>query len=107
MNERNKKVKCLYGDKGAIRMIPEKFANDFKYMQRHGLQRLDIPEIEPIITEIKDVVFDMQDEKTDPSFEPEIVEDVTKEQLYELLDQKGIEYKKTYGVEKLKQLLNS
>lgn len=98
------KVKCLYGEKGAIRMIPEKWANDFKYMQRHGLQKVEIPHIDPIIVDSEDDILEIRQPE---AFVPEVVEDVTKEQLYELLDKKEVEYKKTYGIEKLKQLLNA
>lgn len=99
-----KKVKCLYGEKGMIRWIPEKYANDFNYMRKHNLHKMDIPAVDPIIEDTKDIILDLKDETT---FVPEVVEDLTKEQLFEMLDNKGVEYKKTYGIEKLKQLLNS
>lgn len=99
------KVKCLYGEKGIVRMIPEKFTNDYKYMQRHNLHKAQEPNLDPIIMETEtDLKLDIE-----PEFTPETIqgEGFTKEQLFILLDQKGVEYKKTYGIEKLTQLLNS
>lgn len=100
------KVKCLYGEKGLVRMIPEKWANDFNYMRKHNLHKVDVPVMEPIIVETKHTILDLNEPLKEVFFEPEVIEDLTKEQLFEMLTNKGIEFKKTYGVDKLKQLLN-
>lgn len=90
------KVKTI-DEKGTIRWIPSKLTDDYAFMQKHGLHKMEIPQIEPIIPTIDPEEVNLEIE-TEPN---------EKETLQKQLDEKGITYKKTMGIEKLKQLLDS
>lgn len=97
----NKKVKVI-GEKGVIRNIPEKLANNFQWMRKHNFQVLKQPEIQSAIEIEEETNLEI---KTD--FTPETIQEDTREALWKELEEKQIPYKKTFGVDKLKQLLNS
>lgn len=104
---------------GQIVHIPAQLAKLPNYMKRNQLKLDNVQPMEELkpIAEVKLEI----EEKKDIS-ENEVISNVgeiqeiqeisettepTKEDLFKLLDEKGIEYKKTFGIEKLKTLLNS
>jgi LysM repeat protein len=99
-------VRCL-NDKGTVVFIPEKLAAMPDYMRRN---KLVIDEIKPQeelkpLTEVN-LKVEKPQEVVDDSPIVEITEELTKEEYWAILDEKGIEYKKTYGINKLKELTN-
>ena len=100
-------VRCL-NDKGTVVFIPEKLAAMPDYMRRN---KLVIDEIKPQeelkpLTEVN-LKVEKPQEVVDDSPIVEITEELTKEEYWAILDEKGIEYKKTYGINKLKELTNA
>lgn len=103
-------VRCLT-EKGEVRFIPEKLAGMPEYMRRH---KLTLDTLEPLeeLKPLKEVVLEVEEPKTEqPEMEEVVsestessVEEITKEQYWAMLDAKGVEYKKTYGITKLKEL---
>lgn len=89
---------------GNVKFIPEHLVNNRSFMQRHHLHEAPIK----TVPEVKgDLILEIETEPTEEI--PEISEQeagITKEQLWELLDAKGITYKKTMGITKLTELLN-
>jgi len=100
-------VRCL-NDKGTVVFIPEKLAAMPDYMRRN---KLVIDEIKPQeelkpLTEVN-LKVEKPQEVVDDSPIVEIEAELTKEEYWAILDEKGIEYKKTYGINKLKELTNA
>jgi hypothetical protein len=100
-------VRCL-NEKGTVVFIPEKLAAMPDYMRRN---KLVIDEIKPQetlkpLTEVN-LKVEKPQEVVDDSPIVEITEELTKEEYWAILDEKGIEYKKTYGINKLKELTNA
>jgi hypothetical protein len=100
-------VRCL-NEKGTVVFIPEKLAAMPDYMRRN---KLVIDEIKPQeefkpLTEVN-LKVEKPQEVVDDSPIVEITEELTKEEYWAILDEKGIEYKKTYGINKLKELANA
>lgn len=103
-------VRCL-NEKGEVRFIPEKLANMPEYMHRHKLTRDTLEPLEPL-KPLSEVVLEVEEpQTTQPAMEDVMeatsessVEEITKEQYWAMLDAKGVEYKKTYGIAKLKEL---
>lgn len=96
-------IRCLT-EKGEVRFIPEKLASMPDYMRRHRLTLDSIEEQEPLrpLSEVNlEVVAPIEDvEKLDEPTKSEF----TKEDYWAMLDAKGVEYKKTFGITKLKEL---
>ena len=100
-------VRCL-NDKGTVVFIPEKLAAMPDYMRRNKLVIDEIKPQEPLksLTEVN-LKVEKPQEVVDNSPIVEITEELTKEEYWAILDKKGIEYKKTYGINKLKELANA
>lgn len=100
-------VRCL-NEKGEVRFIPDKLANMPEYMRRHKLTKDTLEPLEEL-KPLKEVVLKVEEpQTTQPPIEQltsePTSEEITKEQYWAMLDAKGIEYKKTYGIAKLKEL---
>ena len=100
-------VRCL-NEKGTVVFIPEKLAAMPDYMRRN---KLVIDEIKPQeelkpLTEVN-LKVEKPQEVVDDSPIVEIETELTKEEYWAILEEKGIEYKKTYGINKLKELTNA
>jgi hypothetical protein len=100
-------VRCL-NEKGTVVFIPEKLAAMPDYMRRNKLVVDEIKPQEPLkpLTEVN-LKVEKPQEVVDDSPIVEIEEELTKEEYWAILDEKGIEYKKTYGINKLKELTNA
>jgi hypothetical protein len=100
-------VRCL-NDKGTVVFIPAKLAAMPDYMRRNKLVVDEIKPQEPLkpLTEVN-LKVEKPQEVVDDSPIVEIEEELTKEEYWAILDEKGIEYKKTYGINKLKELTNA
>jgi hypothetical protein len=100
-------VRCL-NEKGTVVFIPEKLAAMPDYMRRN---KLVIDEIKPqeTLKPLSQVNLEVEkpQEVVDDSPIVEIEAELTKEEYWAILDEKGIEYKKTYGINKLKELTNA
>jgi len=100
-------VRCL-NDKGVVVYIPNHLTQMPDYMRRN---KLVIDEIKPQ-EELKPLTkvnleVEKPKEVVDDSPIVEITEELTKEEYWAILEEKGIEYKKTYGINKLKELANA
>lgn len=100
-----KDVECM-DEKGNIKFIPEHLTKNYSFMTRNKLAVRQIPQMEPIIPD--PLKIDLKEELNTEFIPEELNDDLPddREELFKLLDDKGITYKKTYGVPKLKQLLN-
>ena len=100
-------VRCL-NEKGTVVFIPEKLAEMPDYMRRNKLVVDEIKPQEPLkpLTEVN-LKVEKPQEVVDDSPIVEIEEELTKEEYWAILEEKGIEYKKTYGINKLKELTNA
>ena len=103
-------VRCL-NEKGTVVFIPEKLAAMPDYMRRNKLVIDEIKpqeELKPLI-EVNLKVEKPQEVVDDSPIVEILAEEVelTKEEYWAILDEKGIEYKKTYGINKLKELTNA
>ena len=103
-------VRCL-NEKGTVVFIPEKLAAMPDYLRRN---KLVVDEIKPQeelkpLTEVNLKVEKPQEVVDDSPIVEILAEEVelTKEEYWAILDEKGIEYKKTYGINKLKELTNA
>lgn len=102
-----KDIECM-DEKGNIKFIPEHLTKNYSFMTRNKLAVRQIPQMEPIIDNLLDIDFDEVNTEINEDFAPEEIKDELpndREELFKLLDEKGVVYKKTYGVPKLKQLL--
>jgi len=100
-------VRCL-NEKGTVVFIPEKLAAMPDYMRRNKLVVDEIKPQEPLkpLSQVN-LEVEKPQEVVDDSPIVEIEEELTKEEYWAILDAKGIEYKKTYGINKLKELTNA
>ena len=100
-------VRCL-NEKGTVVFIPEKLAAMPDYMRRNKLVVDEIKPQEPLkpLAQVN-LEVEKPQEVVDDSPIVEIEEELTKEEYWAILDAKGIEYKKTYGINKLKELTNA
>lgn len=100
-------VRCL-NEKGTVVFIPEKLVAMPDYMRRN---KLVVDEIKPqeTLKPLSQVNLEVEkpQEMVDDSPIVEIEAELTKEEYWAILDEKGIEYKKTYGINKLKELANA
>ncbi len=110
------KTRCI-DEKGIIKHIPTHLTKLPDYMRRHKL-RIDSVEPMELPKPIKEVNFEVtkgfRHEDLEPMEETQVMENFeeiaeeskeeTKEHYWAILDEKGIEYKKTYGITKLKEL---
>lgn len=106
MKETIQDIKCI-DEKGYIKFIPQHLTNNYSFMRRNKLSVMSIPKIEPIEPETENLELIMEEVQTE--FNPEIITEVPKDEradLFAQLDAKGITYKKTFGIIKLKELLN-
>jgi len=100
-------VRCL-NEKGTVVFIPEKLVAMPDYMRRNKLVVDEIKPQEPLKPLSKvNLEVEKPQEVVDDSPIVEIEEELTKEEYWAILDAKGIEYKKTYGINKLKELTNA
>jgi hypothetical protein len=100
-------VRCL-NEKGTVVFIPEKLVAMPDYMRRNKLVVDEIKPQEPLkpLSQVN-LEVEKPQEVVDDSPIVEIEEELTKEEYWAILDEKGIEYKKTYGINKLKELANA
>jgi hypothetical protein len=100
-------VRCL-NDKGVVVFIPTHLAQMPDYMRRNKLVVDEIKPQEPLkpLAQVN-LELEKPQEVVDDSPIVEIEEELTKEEYWAILDAKGIEYKKTYGINKLKELTNA
>jgi len=100
-------VRCL-NEKGTVVFIPEKLVAMPDYMRRNKLVVDEIKPQEPLkpLSQVN-LEVEKPQEVVDDSPIVEIEEELTKEEYWAILDEKGIEYKKTYGINKLKELTNA
>jgi hypothetical protein len=100
-------VRCL-NEKGTVVFIPEKLAAMPDYMRRNRLVIDEIKPQEPLkpLSEVN-LKVEKPQEVVDDSPIVEVSAELTKEEYWAILDEKGIEYKKTYGINKLKELANA
>lgn len=100
-------VRCL-NEKGTVVFIPEKLAAMPDYMRRNRLVVDEIKPQEPLkpLSEVN-LKVEKPQEVVDDSPIVEVSAELTKEEYWAILDEKGIEYKKTYGINKLKELANA
>lgn len=106
-------VRCL-NDKGVVVFIPTHLAEMPDYMRKNKLTIDEIKPQEPLkpLSEVN-LEVEKPKEVVDDSPIAEFVEpteesvEFTKEQYWAILEGKGIEYKKTYGINKLKELANA
>ena len=100
-------VRCL-NEKGTVVFIPEKLVAMPDYMRRNKLVVDEIKPQEPLkpLSQVN-LEVEKPQEVVDDSPIVEIEEELTKEEYWAILDAKGIEYKKTYGINKLKELTNA
>jgi hypothetical protein len=100
-------VRCL-NEKGTVVFIPEKLVAMPDYMRRN---KLVVDEIKPqeTLKPLSQVNLEVEkpQEVVDDSPIVEIEAELTKEEYWAILEEKGIEYKKTYGINKLKELSNA
>lgn len=101
-------VRCL-NDKGTVVFIPEKLAAMPDYMRRNKLVIDEIKPQEPLkpLAEVNLKVEKPQEVVDDSPIAEIEADELTKEQYWAILEEKGIEYKKTYGINKLKELANA
>jgi len=101
-------VRCL-NDKGTVVFIPEKLAAMPDYMRRNKLVIDEIKPQEPLkpLAEVNLKVEKPQEVVDDSPIVEVETDELTKEQYWAILEEKGIEYKKTYGINKLKELANA
>lgn len=101
-------VRCL-NDKGTVVFIPEKLAAMPDYMRRNKLVIDEIKPQEPLkpLAEVNLKVEKPKEVVDDSPIAEVEVDELTKEQYWAILEEKGIEYKKTYGINKLKELANA
>lgn len=103
-------VRCL-NDKGVVVFIPTHLAQMPDYMRRNKLVVDEIKPQEPLkpLSEVNLEVEKPQEVVDNSPIVEVLAEDVelTKEEYWAILDEKGIEYKKTYGINKLKELTNA
>tara|TARA_R110000868_G_scaffold112930_2_gene303581 strand:+ start:1032 stop:1352 length:321 start_codon:yes stop_codon:yes gene_type:complete len=103
-------VRCL-NDKGVVVYIPSHLTAMPDYMRRNRLVVDEIKPQEPL-KPLSQVNLEVEKPKEVVDDSP-IVEilaeeiELTKEEYWAILDEKGIEYKKTYGINKLKELANA
>jgi hypothetical protein len=99
-------VRCL-NEKGEVRFIPDRLAAMPDYMRRH---KLTLDTLEPLeqLKPLKEVVLEVEvevpQEEVIATESLESTLELTKEEYWAMLDEKGVEYKKTYGIAKLKEL---
>lgn len=101
-------VRCLT-EKGEVRFIPDHLASMPDYMRRHKLSLDNVEPQEPLkpLKEVNLVVETSISESnvvSEEVIENTSVEEITKEEYWAMLDAKGVEYKKTFGISKLKEL---
>lgn len=102
-------VRCLNA-KGEIRFIPDKLAGMPDYMRRHNLTIDNVETQEPLkpLKEVNLIVEKINENQVSSEsivdMTPEINYEITKEEYWAMLDAKGVEYKKTFGITKLKEL---
>jgi transposase len=103
-------VRCL-NDKGVVVFIPTHLAQMPDYMRKNKLTIDEIKPQEPLkpLSEVNLEVEKPQEVVDNSPIVEVLAEDVelTKEEYWAILDEKGIEYKKTYGINKLKELTNA
>lgn len=109
-------IKCING-KGFTVWIPEHLLTT-EYKSRHGIYIDDVApqeELKPIeqvnfevvTKEAPKEVQEIETFEETPLEKEEIKADsieLSKEDYFKILDEKGVEYKKTYGIAKLKEL---
>ena len=108
-------VRCL-NEKGEVRFIPDQLAAMPDYMRRHKLTLDTLEPLEPL-KPLKEVVLKVEVEvpqeeviatesleSASNEISQEESKEVSKEEYWAMLDAKGVEYKKTYGIAKLKEL---
>jgi hypothetical protein len=100
-------VRCL-NEKGEVKFIPEKLAGMPDYMRRHRLTLDNIEAQEPL-KPLKEVNLKVEAINENQVSSEHIVDltpqdEITKEEYWAMLDAKGVDYKKTFGVTKLKEL---
>jgi hypothetical protein len=100
-------VRCLNA-KGEIRFIPDKLAGMPDYMRRHNLTIDNVEAQEPLkpLKEVNLIVEPINENQVSSEsigdMTPQI--EITKEEYWAMLDTKGVDYKKTFGIAKLKEL---
>lgn len=98
-------VRCL-NEKGEVRFIPDHLASMPDYMRRHKLSLDNVEPQEPL-KPLKEVNLKVEEpiSETDVVSETSVEQEgPTKEEYWAMLDAKGVEYKKTFGIAKLKEL---
>ena len=117
-------ARCI-NEKGQIKNIPDHLSEMPEYMRRHKLTLDNVDLLEPLkpleevnlvvkrvsheiqeVVEVVDVEEVSNEANSDIDSEIEPTKELSKEDYWSMLDNQGIEYKKTYGIEKLKQLAN-
>jgi hypothetical protein len=100
-------VRCL-NEKGEIRFIPDKLAGMPDYMRRHNLTQDNVETQEPLkpLKEANLIVEPINENQVSSEGIVDMTpqDEITKEEYWAMLDTKGVEYKKTYGVAKLKEI---